>query len=252
MQSETLVAGGLTTHFWRGGRGEPLILLPGGMADVAFHWSPAWDVLAERYEIFAPDLPGLGKSQAMRPASFPAYADWLRAFCRTLGVRRPRVAGVDFGASVGRAFSANHPLECAGLVMIGGGALPTILQRVLARVTPGERQPSPAQLFSAARLREMVNDPALVTDDFVSACQASSAIVTILNQAIPGPRARRRPQASTLVLWGENDRITPSAEARAMAQDMPTAAFRELRDLGHLPVIEAPGRTVEAMFAFLG
>ena len=51
MRSETIEVQGGQVRFWRGGRGAPLILLQGGMADAALHWSPIWDALAEQFDV---------------------------------------------------------------------------------------------------------------------------------------------------------------------------------------------------------
>lgn len=47
----------------------------------------------------------------------------------------------------------------------------------------------------------------------------------------------------TLVAVGDHDRICLPEDARALAQQIPTANFRRMRACGHLPPIERPGET---------
>ena len=135
MRSESIDTRSGAVRFWRGGKGPPMVLLQGGMGDAALHWSRLWGALGERYEVFAPDLPGFGRSAPLGGPTFPALAAWLDDFHVALRFGAPILVGADLGASLARTYSAAYPLGCRKLVMIDGGALPSLFQRVGARVT---------------------------------------------------------------------------------------------------------------------
>lgn len=241
-----------SVRYWRGGQGKPLILLQGGMGDAALHWSRLWTLLAERYEVFAPDLPGFGRSAPLPRTTFPAMADWLSAFHAALRLEPSVVVGAELGAALARVYSATYPHGCRDVVMIDGGGLPSFVQRAGARLTPFAGPTPKAQvLFSRDRLAQMVVDPAVLTDEFVAACETSPAVPRMLRDLTRGPAPKRRPFAPTLVLWGERDRIVPPEIGEQIAAEIPRAAFRLLRGCGHLPHIEAPATTAEALLSFL-
>jgi pimeloyl-ACP methyl ester carboxylesterase len=55
----------------------------------------------------------------------------------------------------------------------------------------------------------------------------------------------------TLVIVGDEDEITPPAPARAMADAIPGSNLVVVRSAGHLPTMERPVETTDAVLAFL-
>src|SRR6185312_8594732 len=54
----------------------------------------------------------------------------------------------------------------------------------------------------------------------------------------------------TLVLVGQEDQITPSAEAARMAKSLPNSRYVEIPGAGHLSPLENPQSVNEALFSF--
>jgi|SRR5579859_2291878 len=217
MRPETVSVGGRQAHLWRGGEGPPLVLLHGTGADAERHWSPIWDRLAERYDVIAPDLPGCGGTQALGRSTLPSLVAWLDGLIDTLGAGPVRLAGIDVGACLARAYAANHPHRCDALVLINGGALPSTPERLLARLGfgGGSGRGDPARMLSRGRT------------------------------------PRREPTTHTLVFWTQDDHPNPAARRRLAAQ-LPRAAFRLMPGGGRAPQVESPGETADILLAFLG
>ena len=55
----------------------------------------------------------------------------------------------------------------------------------------------------------------------------------------------------TLVIVGDEDQLTPPSQARAMADAIPGANLVVIRSAGHLPSLERPVETTDAIQAFL-
>jgi pimeloyl-ACP methyl ester carboxylesterase len=55
-----------------------------------------------------------------------------------------------------------------------------------------------------------------------------------------------------LVVSGEDDRIIPAAQARALAETIPGARLHVMAGAGHLPPVERPAETTEILREFLG
>ncbi|HSN24870.1 MAG TPA: alpha/beta hydrolase [Kofleriaceae bacterium] len=80
------------------GSGAPVLVLH-GTPSPATDWLPLADVLARRYRVLIPDLPGYGRSEAPRDASMEAVGDELAAMLRERGATRLRaVVGYSTGA----------------------------------------------------------------------------------------------------------------------------------------------------------
>ena len=54
-----------------------------------------------------------------------------------------------------------------------------------------------------------------------------------------------------LVLVGEEDEVTPPARARAMAEAIPGARVVVIPGAGHVPPLERPAATTQALLEFL-
>jgi pimeloyl-ACP methyl ester carboxylesterase len=54
-----------------------------------------------------------------------------------------------------------------------------------------------------------------------------------------------------LILWGATDSLTPLAQGRALAAELPTSQLVVLEDTGHIPAIENPAAFNDALVAFL-
>jgi pimeloyl-ACP methyl ester carboxylesterase len=87
----------------RTGSGTPVLLLH-GLGGYRGLWRPVSEVIGDRRDLIAPDLPGFGESPALDgdgPASAAALAEPVAALCEELGISRPHVAGNSLGAWVG-------------------------------------------------------------------------------------------------------------------------------------------------------
>lgn len=104
--------------FLRGGRGEPLLLLH-GIPGSSYTWEAAGELLADRFDVIAPDLLGFGGSDA--PAGdyyMEPQAQALRELLTRLGIGGFYLAAHDFGGPVGLTMMRLHPdLQVRGLVL---------------------------------------------------------------------------------------------------------------------------------------
>ncbi|MFD3732724.1 alpha/beta fold hydrolase [Streptomyces sp. NPDC058632] len=103
---------GVKMHYVTGGKGEPLVLLH-GWPQSWYAWRGIMPALAERYTVYALDLPGLGDSEGAPPgydkATLARFVHGLLA--DELGLRDVHLVGHDLGAGVGFQYAAQYPDE---------------------------------------------------------------------------------------------------------------------------------------------
>ena len=105
-------------HYLTAGHGAPVILLH-GYAETSLMWRPIIPVLAERFTVIAPDLPGIGDSSIPRNGlDMKTAAIRVHALARSLGIERARVVGHDIGLMVAYAYAAQFPAEVEKLVLM--------------------------------------------------------------------------------------------------------------------------------------
>ena len=116
--SRTSEIDGVKLHFLTAGEGETLILLH-GYAETSLMWRPIMPLLAERFTVIAPDLPGIGDSAI--PADgldMKTAAIRIHSLARSLAVEKARVVGHDIGLMVAYAYAAQFPAEVEKLVVM--------------------------------------------------------------------------------------------------------------------------------------
>ena len=109
---------GVKLHYMTAGHGAPLILLH-GYAETSLMWKPIIPLLAERFTVIAPDLPGIGDSAI--PADgldMKTAATRIHALARSLGVQKAEVVGHDIGLMVAYAYAAQFPAEVEKLTVM--------------------------------------------------------------------------------------------------------------------------------------
>jgi len=82
-------------------------------------WRPIIPVLAKRFTVIAPDLPGIGDSDI--PANgldMKNAAIRIHGLAKSLGVQKAEVVGHDIGLMVAYAYAAQFPAEVAKLVLM--------------------------------------------------------------------------------------------------------------------------------------
>src|SRR5580693_5635967 len=116
--SRTAEIDGAKLHYLTAGHGTPLILLH-GYAETSLMWKPIIPVLAERFTVIAPDLPGIGDSDI--PADgldMKNAAVRIHDLAKSLGVQKAEVVGHDIGLMVAYAYAAQFPAEVTKLVLM--------------------------------------------------------------------------------------------------------------------------------------
>lgn len=116
--SRTAGINGVKLHYITAGHGAPLILLH-GYAETSLMWKPIIPVLAERFTVIAPDLPGIGDSDI--PAhglDMKSAAISIHDLAKSLGVQKAEVVGHDIGLMVAYAYAAQFASEVTKLVLM--------------------------------------------------------------------------------------------------------------------------------------
>ena len=285
---EPVRAGGVTLAVRRlaaeSGGGPPASRL------IAFHGGPGLDhhvllplglLLAERYEVWLPDLPGHGASPPPRGESaltLLRLQDRLERWLTGL----PEPAGALLGHSLGAWLLEElltGPRSRANVTPVAAVLLSppaagqergaTALRRagtLTRRRRPSGRSPKgPAARGAGGRARREVWSHVEVetrgraVESFLAALERMELrdprgygqLQADLHRRLVGPVRRRTVTCPVLVLSGEDDRTTPAGQARRVAGALEGAHLRLLPGTGHYPFADAPEPTAHAIREFL-
>jgi pimeloyl-ACP methyl ester carboxylesterase len=118
ISSKTVEVNGVKLHYMIAGEGPPLILLH-GYAETSLMWKPILPLLAERFTVIAPDLPGIGDSDVpAKGLDMKSAAISIHELARALGVKKAAVVAHDIGLMVAYAYAVQFPAEVSKLVLM--------------------------------------------------------------------------------------------------------------------------------------
>lgn len=259
---------GLPVRYARFGNGDPLVMLHNGGACHAI-WDEVAGRLSDRYELFAPDLPGFGESA--KPGSgytLDNYVAMLEEFSGSLGLTGIGLVGNCMGCAISLAYAERHPENVRALILcnplteatfLGGWLGPALwmrkrfpvmsrrLYKVLGRLRLSEWIGSLITLFQLGPVGRSLG---IQRNRQLCACYAMpgqiESLLGVLDD-LPGYSALDRlnpgegfPPVCTV--WGlENRVLSPKAGLRLNASLRP-ARQEWLPGCGHLLMLEDPDR----------
>src|SRR5437016_5703166 len=104
-------------HYLTAGHGPAVILLH-GFAETSRMWRPLIPLLAEKFTVIAPDLPGIGDSSIPAKTGMLIAAQQIHELVRSLKIEKTRVVGHDIGLMVAYAYAAQFPNETEKLAVM--------------------------------------------------------------------------------------------------------------------------------------
>jgi len=118
IESRTAKIDNVQLHYLTAGKG-PAVLLVHGYAETSRMWRPIIPMLAKRFTVIAPDLPGIGDSSIPSDKiDMITSAERIHGLAHSLGVEKARVVGHDIGLMVAYAYAAKFSAETEKLVLM--------------------------------------------------------------------------------------------------------------------------------------
>ena len=262
-----------------GNMGAPKLLLLHGFPSAGHMFRDLIPLLADRFHMIAPDLPGFGQSDMPRHDQFDYTFDNLtriiERFTEVVGFDRFAVYVFDYGAPTGFRLALRQPDRITAIISQNGNAYEEGLSDGWTPIRAYWEDPSPANR-NALRSFLMpettrwqytrgVPDPAIVSpdgqnlDNFYLARRGADEVQLDLfkdyksNVALyPQFQAYfREKQPPLLAVWGKNDPFFLPPGAEAFKRDIPNAQVR-LFDTGHFALETHAQDIAESIREFLG
>lgn len=117
--SRTADVNGLKMHYLTIGHGGTNLILLHGYAENSHMWRPIMPMLAEKFTVIAPDLPGIGESGIPTAGlDMKSAAISIHALAKSLGIQKAEVVGHDIGLMVAYAYAVQFQSETTKLVLM--------------------------------------------------------------------------------------------------------------------------------------
>ena len=248
------------------GRGEPVLLLNGGLMSIAA-WEPIATALAERYQVIRCDLRGQLLSPGEPEPAIETHVADVIALLDHLGLDRIHLAGTSYGSFVALRLAALHPERAASVAVVAGTEritpeawVGTVVLRnlaleaiaggdggkVLEALLPTTYSPEylEAQKTALAFHRTWVRAmPTIFFKGFVSMLSSMEDL-----DLTPSLGAVRCP---ALIVSAELDKVFPPERSEALAAGIPNARLEVVPGAPHGIVVERPDVTARLLLDFL-
>ncbi len=204
-----------------------------------------------------PDLPGFGRAPAVPIRSIDDYAHFILAVVEE---RQATYAGLSMGGYVCLAIARLAPERMNGLILLDTRETPDTEEARKGRFETIEkvRQQGVSAVVDAM-LPKMLTAaaPQAMKDHVREIMMSSSAEGVVVALRAMADRPDSSPvlpdiRVPTLVVVGEEDSITPPADAERMAKAIPNARLVKVARAAHLANYERAGEVNRAVEEFMG
>ncbi|MDX1587669.1 MAG: alpha/beta fold hydrolase [Oleiphilaceae bacterium] len=252
-------------HYWQLGpkRGTPVVLVH-GFASSKENWLTLLPLLRRGYTLYVPDLPGFGQSSYRHDShySYGAQAQRLAQWAERRSLPPAHWVGSSMGGAICAHLAARYPqrvlsvtlMNAAGLgaetlsttdrvLMEGGNMLiPDSLSqtRDLFRVTTHRGSALISLLMAPAMYRDLRHRAPISRHIFRDMLRPEEEVADLAQQI----------QVPVKVFWGDKDQVLDVSCAYRFADLIPHASLTVLKNIGHLPMLEAPSRTARILREF--
>ena len=243
--------------------GRPVLLLHGSNASLQT-WEPWVSRLTKAgYRVVTLDFPahGLSGPVASKDYSHGAYVDVIDALVDRLELDRVAVGGNSMGGGVAWSWALRRPERVAALLLVDSTGEPApedsspplgsklanvpVAREILASVTP--RMIIERSLVQSVSVKEIVT-PEMVDRYWELLLYPGNREATLDRFSQYAPPADgnklRGLDVPALVLWGAEDRLIPVSSAQWFMERLPDARVSILQGVGHIPMEEAPDRSL--------
>ena len=237
----------------RGGAGAPLVVLHGASGA---SWLPFMQLLAQDFEVIAPEHPGFGESDT------PDWLDTMHDLAYfyldlfdQLNLKAVNLVGLSFGGWAAAELAVRSTARLASLTLAGAAGLHV----------PGVAQLDPFLVGDEQRLRDFFYDQGKAEEIIARALRPENEDAALKNRTTVAkltwqpraydphlPKWLHRIDVPTLLIWGDHDRMFPKEHAFAYQKFIPGAEAVIVPKCGHVPQIEQPDVFAAAIKKFLG
>jgi len=254
----------------RGPRNAPVLVLIHGNQLSLFTWEPWASRLDDTFRVVTMDLPGHGLTGAVPSGDYTqeGMVEFVKAVADQLGLGQFIIGGHSMGGGIAVRFAETYPDRVTQLILVDAVGMPSkppdpqpwvfralrapVLNQVLLHITP---RPMVAQTLNDVIVRKSAVTDEIIDQTWDFARMTGTRQVAFVRHGLPRNTYIKdhigEVKAPTLILWGEEDRDIPVADAHGFANTISGSKLITYPGTGHFPMDEIPDQSAKDVRAFL-
>jgi len=217
-----------------------------------------------KYHVIAPDLPGHGESISTKTLGYTTtqQAQRLETFLKAKKVKNIHIVGHSMGGAIALRYLHNNPENVSSLILIDAMGMHRTKSDGDLLVEESEKNPL-YDVCTKERFKTLVD----------YSMHKTSHIPSLFKEVMFEEKCERKPlekilyegmfqdaelddiakniTVPTLIIWGEKDRIIHPNNGKLFHHTIKDSQMVILDEIGHIPLLEDPQRTADAIDSFL-
>ena len=239
---------------------KSVVFLHGAGMDHTIFVMPSRYFARHNFNVYAFDLPGHGRSSGESCESIDSFTDWLASAIEELNIPEAAMVGHSMGSLITLNFAARHPDKTRALVLLGTSTPMPVSESLLTAAKEsdhsaidmannwshshfgklgGNEIPGICMTMSGQRLLEQAPDNTFFSD--LKAC----------NEYRDGESAAKSVLSETLIIVGNEDKMTSPTNALEVARNIPNSRVCRLENCGHSMLSECPNDVLDALISIV-
>jgi len=271
LDQKSVQVGNHKIEYLEGGQGDVILMIHGFGANKD-NWLRFAKYFTESHRVIIPDLPGFGESTVLENESYDAdnQATRLKEFLDTLNIPEAHITGNSMGGYIAAQFSSKYPETAVSAWLLNPlgvqDAEPSEMFKMFSQglhpyVLP--RNEKEFKLLMSKVFHSQPYTPEFViralNKDFQRHYPSNERIAFDIHKvkdgkiqfSYPIEESLKNYKNPLLVIWGDDDRILSADGLRAIKERRPETTAIMMKNMGHAPMIEAPGETADLIKKFL-
>ncbi len=279
-----LQIGSLRVHHTHGGRGSPVLFIHGLGSSGYIEWRFNLEAASDRHRVYAPDLPGFGRSEKPRVRyGIPYFTRFIERYMERSGLSSAAVVGTSLGGRIALELALESPRLVRKLVLVNALGLgrPNLrvsyglvtiprLGEALMNVARDALHWAPSQMIRrvAGRYAGASSDLKRTMDDayldnlrelYTAEGYHDAYLATVRSLVTPNALFGQHDMTKRLnelkvpvqLIWGADDPLFPVAHATRAHTLIPNSRLAIIEGAGHTPQAERPEEFNRVLRKFL-
>lgn len=285
LHSGFLHMGALRVHHTHGGRGSPVLFIHGLGSSGYIEWRFNLETAASRHRVFAPDLPGFGRSEKPRARyGIPYFTRFIERYIESRGLRSVAVVGTSMGGRIALELALERPRLVTRLVLVNSLGLGRPKLRVsyglvtiprvgeaMMRVARDALRWAPPEMIrrvaarysgASADLGRTMDDAYLddlrelyaaegYHDSYLATVRSLVTLRALFSGEYDVTRRLKELKLPVQLIWGADDPLFPVAHATLAHSMIVGSRLAVIEGAGHTPQAERPEEFNRVLHRFL-